>query len=747
MSDRKNLLRIFEAHGVEFTGSAGSQMYGYDPFSGKENKFYVNTTNGLWDSKSAGLSGNISKFLMHRSRSYRAEMTGPLMRRLTENRQLHRDAFRDWEIGWDGTNYTWPVRDINNNVVDIRRFSIKAKLIKSTPGAHVGLFGSHLLKMRPTDPIYICEGEWDAIAMHYLLRYLDQPGVVVGVPGSNTFKKEWVHWFQGRDVYLMYDNDPPGEEGEKKAKEMLTGIARRIYYLRWPDDVPAGFDTRDWIVYGTTIRHTPEICLEKLRRRFVDQPRSVLKDSNGKIRWKPAINKFEGRWKKPPTIEQVHEVFNKWLFLKNTDSIDVLMATVLTQRIDGSPCWMFIVGPPGSAKTVMVTSVFNVGVVHATSSLTAPSLISGSQGQGDGDPSLIPKLNGKILAVKDFTSILSLADREQKEIFGILRDAYDGKCGKIFGNGISRDYESRFTMIAATTPKIYDLAESHQALGERFLKFLVGDNLVHESENDIIARAIENSDRETVMHQEMSAVVKAFIEKTKAKTPPAILPSGYLKKIVALAKFGARLRGTVSRDFYRNDIMMSRPTAEVGTRLGQQLAKLARGLAMVYGHPEVGPQEYVLIKKVMLDTISQRNEDVIRAMIRAMGGTNKMIPMSMREIALKTHYPFSTIQRLMQDLQALHIIQRVGAGVATTWRLSDYVHNEIRESELYTDDELSRPNSGKIRLILRPPKEQPRKIRISLSSNGNGTHAHSVAALTTPPPVGNVVSNSVTKSS
>jgi hypothetical protein len=194
------------------------------------------------------------------------------------------------------------------------------------------------------------------------------------------------------------------------------------------------------------------------------------------------------------------------------------------------------------------------------------------------------------------------------------------------------------------------------------------------------------------------------------------MPPEILTKIVSLAKFGARMRGSVSRDFYRNDIVMSRPMAEVGTRLGQQLAKLARGMAMVYGRPEVTEFEYHMIKKVMLDTISQRNEDVLRTMINAMGGPEKMAPISMREMAAKTHYPFATIQRLMQDLIALQIIKKVGSGSVSAWTLSDYVAKEVKDSQLYNQSDMEHKPIGRIRLRRRK-KEKNRlgkKIRIAI---------------------------------
>src|SRR6185295_6278394 len=101
-TSKLDFVKIFEAHGVGFTGRRGNQLYGYCPFSEKDDKFYVNLTNGLWDSKSTGLSGNVYKFMALRGRYYRTQLCGVHLRRLSENRQLPRDAFREWEVGWDG---------------------------------------------------------------------------------------------------------------------------------------------------------------------------------------------------------------------------------------------------------------------------------------------------------------------------------------------------------------------------------------------------------------------------------------------------------------------------------------------------------------------------------------------------------------------------------------------------------------------------------------------------------------------
>jgi len=732
MKMEKKFLRIYAAHGVEFTGQTGGgeEMYGTCPFTGKENKFYVNLKSGLWSSKTAGLGGNIAKFLELRSADYRSQMIKRDWRRLAENRQLPIEAFREWEFGIDDQgpgrgrypSYTLPIRNIDKSMINIRLFSLGNRMLRNTAGAEVGLFGAPAIRERPNEPIYLCEGEWDAIALRWLLRTMNEPGVVVAVPGAGIFKRQWIPWFQGRIVHTLYDADGAGREGELLIAKRLTGVARKITYVHWPNEVPTGFDTRDWVIYGMVVRDTPEICLEKLLRRFYDKPKDDLSAAQtqqvitkrGKFTIVRKIRiKRPSRWKTPPTIEDVHQVFNKWLYLPNNDAIDVMLATCLTSRMEGPPIWLFFVGPPGSTKTVYLTSLMGMHLCEFVSSLTTHSLISGMGIGTDNDPSLIPKLDQRVLVVKDFTTILSQSDHDQREIFGTLRDAFDGQCSKTFGSGV-RSYKSRFSVIAACTPAIYSLGEQQQALGERFLKFAVADNLHHKAEGETIMRAIDNSDKEIRVQEELHDVVKSFIERTCADYQPSRLTEKMKSKVKALAMFGARLRGVVPRDKFQRDVEITRPSAEVGTRLGQQLAKIARGLATIRGRKHPGPSEYALVKKIALDTISQKSEDVLRAMIRVMGGTEHLTPMSMRELATKTGYSFATIQRVMSDLHALEIIKRQGAGAKSTWTLSDYIYNLIKDAGLYTVDELKRPPKIRIRVKRqwkREPKPHPRMIR------------------------------------
>ncbi|GAG47595.1 unnamed protein product, partial [marine sediment metagenome] len=104
----------------------------------------------------------------------------------------------------------------------------------------------------------------------------------------------------------------------------------------------------------------------------------------------------------------------------------------------------------------------------------------------------------------DFTTILNMHHDNRDEIFGILRDAYDGSITKHFGNGIVRRYKSTFGIIAGVTPAIELYTEEHTALGERFLRYKIRIPTGAEYQQNILMKAVTNIGHENEMRRVLS---------------------------------------------------------------------------------------------------------------------------------------------------------------------------------------------------------------------------------------------------
>lgn len=688
-NDKVKFVMGFKSHGVQINGAiGGNQRYGDCPFCDKEDKFYFNEENGLWDCKVCGRKGNYPQFLKNISELNCSQISPEQIKELAKDRGIPSSAFNNIELGISLNNkYTFPIKNNENKLVDLRTYKLNQRLMGS-PTCKTGLWNAQNIQ-NTKGPIYVCEGEWDGIAMSWLLRKLKKTGIVVAVPGANTFKKEWISWFNEREVICLYDHDEAGENGQRVLLERLQGVSKPIQFLHWPDSLPQGYDLKDLISTVAIKSKKPKACWNRIQTMLMSGPVPKTAEEAKKL---SSIETEKKKLPKIRTVEQVYSTIQKWLYLKDMSGVEMAMACVISNKLQGDPLWLFLVAPPGGAKTEILSTLTKCDDSYFTSSLTPHALISGASWTNGVDPSLIPKLDGKVLMIKDFTTILAKRDQEKDEIFGILRDAYDGSCGKVFGTGTQKHYESRFTILSAVTPKVYEMGEIHQSLGERFLKFCIGNNLTHVSETEIIDRAINNLSKEKTMRNEMSDCVAGFmsykfkqIEDGKIPT----IPSTIKGKIIALAQYGARMRGIVSRDKYRPEIVTAVPSTEVGSRLGKQLAKLAISLAIVNGRSEVNEHDYIQVKKTMLDTISQRIERMVRVMYIALPYFGKTI--KTRKISEGTRFSQTTCARLLGDLDLLEIVDRKGHANKYEWDLSKYIRNLIYRADLYkTPEELYR---------------------------------------------------------
>jgi len=288
-------------------------------------------------------------------------------------------------------------------------------------------------------------------------------------------------------------------------------------------------------------------------------------------------------------------------------------------------------------------------------------LISGYITDGGPDPSLLPKLDGKVLVIKDFTAILEMPNESRAEVMGVLRDAYDGECCKAFGTGEIKSYKSRFGLIAAVTPFIDSCWGVNQQLGERFLRF----RLPSLARQEKVRRAMCNSNNETVMRKELSQAANGILSR-EAVVP--VVPDAIEHRLIALADFVALCRSEVSRN--RQGVVQFVPMPEVGTRVGKALKKLAMGISMARGESEVTDDVYRIIRRVGLDCIPSMRARLLGVLWGFQGAFQRT-----STIADAAEFPTDTAKTFLDDLRLLGVVERGGdANTAYVWKLcSDFV--------------------------------------------------------------------------
>lgn len=171
-------------------------------------------------------------------------------------------------------------------------------------------------------------------------------------------------------------------------------------------------------------------------------------------------------------IEDVLETCREWLYMPDEVPLKVILAVVLMATEPGDPLWVFVVGAPGDLKTELLRmlGIENDHVMMITNA-TPKSFLSGlSEKDGGKDLDLLPKIDGRTLVIRDFTTILSKRREQVSELFGRLRTYYDSEYSENWGSIGNKRGKSHFNLLAAVTPEIDRCYASNQKLGERFLK-------------------------------------------------------------------------------------------------------------------------------------------------------------------------------------------------------------------------------------------------------------------------------------
>jgi hypothetical protein len=659
---KENKIVGFEQHGFVVLNYVGDQATGVCPFCFDSKHFFINEKTFLWDCKRCGRAGNYEQFLEQRSAQYEKDFSGKVASDLAINRHLKPQTLKAWEVGWSGNFYTIPLNGNPNRIYkDLRRFHIGKKCI-STMGSSLCFACPKELYM--SDRIWLCEGEWDGMAWWEVLQALNIKEDVYSVPGAAVFPAVYQELFFGKEVINLYDNDDPGRRGAFKAWQKLSGVSRVNKFLHWTPEFSEGFDVRDFYLQ---LNRDFKKVFAGINAMLKNEPASIEEISGVPKEERAQQIKLTG-----PGIpaEKVFEKFRKWLFIENGEALEILFGSVFANRIDGDPLWLFLVAPPGGMKTELLLSLSDAPLITTTTSLTPHALISGAVITGGSDPSLIPKLNNKVLVVKDFTTILSMNSLQRDEIFGVLRDAYDGKTEKQFGNGVVRRYESKFGILAGVTPAIESLYAINSSLGERFLKYHIQGSKREAGVREAILRALHNIKQNEQMRKELSAIGKEVLSKPISSVPE--ISEELLNKIVELARWTAAMRGVVSRERYSGRINF-KPTIEVGTRLAKQLCKLAYGVAFFKGEAEVSEATYNLIVKVAQDTAPDRVEEIIKHLFISEK------EMSTADISILSKFPLETTRFVLQDLNMLDIVSKSGMN----WNLSQKTRELMLGLNLY----------------------------------------------------------------
>ena len=343
-------------------------------------------------------------------------------------------------------------------------------------------------------------------------------------------------------------------------------------------------------------------------------------------------------------------MISKWLTLSDDRIIDIVVAAIIANRIEGDPLWLLIVAPPSSAKTEILRALAGLKDVYLLSNLTPQTFISGARSKND--PSLLPKLNDKTLIMKDFGTVLTLRPESRAEIFAQLREIFDGQYSKAFGTGETVSWTGKMGFVAGCTHIIDRHSQVYSALGERFVQYRI------EAEDPLAiakhARTLANQEEQ--MRAQIAKAVEEFFENLgDFKSVHQQCSDKIGQKLDYLTTLLGICRTSVPRDRYSKEIEVS-PLPEGPGRLSKQLMKLGIALAVIQQKEAIDEEIYSILKKVATDTMTALRLRVLRKTWDQHYTWENMDWVTAKALGLETGIPKQTVSRLLEDLELLKVL-------------------------------------------------------------------------------------------
>lgn len=399
-------------------------------------------------------------------------------------------------------------------------------------------------------------------------------------------------------------------------------------------------------------------CDEKLEGKKFKAVKKIAKEKYGIEPSMKEEKKVDRRahldLKHPPKdLNELYEKLKKWLYITDTNRIDLVLAAVLSNQAKNTkPIWLFIIGESGDAKSEILGALTDFPGAKPIDQITPNTLATGKTYKGKKVPDLGEELqdSSHILLFSDLASLKSLNADNKNEIWGQFRELYDGRINKQTGNDTKALYlNCHVTLIACTTPDIKAEYSIHNQLGTREFSYDVVSSRSDDEKK--MHMAMQHMERESEMKKDLQEAVQSFLEHRKFN-PEIIVDSELKEWIMKKCKELAVFRAAGSWERQTNELRGA-VTIEVPTRLVQQIVLLYKSLMSLEA-------DYPLEKfKDIVENIVQSSGDTARHTIFHFMKRYPEAPFRVQELYEELNYGKSTIKKQCEALVWLGYLKRI----------------------------------------------------------------------------------------
>jgi hypothetical protein len=330
-----------------------------------------------------------------------------------------------------------------------------------------------------------------------------------------------------------------------------------------------------------------------------------------------------------------------------------------------------LTGAASCGKSELIMSLSGLPHVVESSRLTVPALLSGTAARErakDATGGIMRKIGERgVLALKDFTSVLSLPRETMVDLLGAMREIYDGKWDRPLGSdgGRTETWAGKMSVITGCTPAIDTHHGVIASMGERFVMLRYPET---DGMNEA-AKAARNSNMDE-LREALRDALREFL--TRSFTPYTMTDTQY-DRITSMSALAAKCRSSIPRHSYTRDVEET-PSAEYPARLAKALVALWCGMRSA-GVSE--SRAWQIVGRVAFDSMP-KSRSLTFSWLMSKNGTGEENQIT--RISDHIRCSRSATRRVLEDLALHGVLEPVRAGVREVYKVSGWAMDRYREA-------------------------------------------------------------------